>query len=140
VEYHRVDQTTESITFPDFITFYFQYLFSPPFLMETQFQEARIILAIEAIRSSKKLSRRSAAKLYKIPYTTLSDRITGRTSRCETKPNCHKFTNLEEEVLIRYILDLDTRGFAPRLANVEDMANHILQSRGNQHIGKNWAQ
>jgi hypothetical protein len=32
--------------------------------MEIQTQEARIILAIEAIQSSKKLSRRSAAKLY----------------------------------------------------------------------------
>ncbi|KFY23544.1 hypothetical protein V493_05796 [Pseudogymnoascus sp. VKM F-4281 (FW-2241)] len=90
--------------------------------MEIQSQEARIILAIEAIRSSKKLSRRSAAKLYNVPYTTLSYRMTGRTSRRELKANCHKLTEVEEEVIIRYILDLDTRGFAPRLAGVEDIA------------------
>jgi hypothetical protein len=40
--------------------------------MEIQTQEARIILAIEAIRSSKKLSKRCAAKIYKVLYATLS--------------------------------------------------------------------
>jgi hypothetical protein len=41
-----------------------------------------------------------------------------------------KLNKLEEEVIVRYILDLDIRGFVPRLASVEDMANHILESRG----------
>ena len=45
--------------------------------MSIQIQEARIILAIEAIRSSKKLSRRAIAKLYSVPYTTLSNRMKG---------------------------------------------------------------
>ncbi|KFZ23990.1 hypothetical protein V502_01531 [Pseudogymnoascus sp. VKM F-4520 (FW-2644)] len=107
--------------------------------MEIQSQEARIILAIEAIRSSKKLSRRSAAKLYNVPYTTLSYRMTGRTSRRELKANCQKLTEVEEEVIIRYILDLDTRGFAPRLAGVEDIANYVLELRGGQCVGKLWA-
>ena len=98
--------------------------------MEVYTQEARIILAIEAIRTSKKLSRRSAAKIYNIPYATLSYRITGWTSRCDTKANCLKLTELEEDVIVRYILDLDNRGFGPRLAGVEDMANYILESRG----------
>jgi hypothetical protein len=39
--------------------------------MEIQTQEVRIILAIEAIRTSKTLSRRSTAKIYKVPETTL---------------------------------------------------------------------
>ena len=107
--------------------------------MEIQTQEARILLAIEAIRSSKKISRRSAAKIYQVPYTTLSERIAGITSRNETRPNCLKLSKLEEEVIIRYILDLDSRGFAPRLAGVEDMANYILESRGGKRVGKLWA-
>ena len=45
----------------------------------------------------------------------------------------------EEEVLIRYILDMDERGFAPLLAGVEDMANYILESRGARRVGKLWA-
>ncbi len=107
--------------------------------MEIQTQEARIILAIEAIRSSKKLSRRSAAKIYKVSYATLSDRITGQTYRLETRPNRQKLSELEEGVIIRYILDLDSGGFAPRLAGVEDMANYILECRGAERVSKLWA-
>jgi hypothetical protein len=107
--------------------------------MEIQTKEARIILAIEAIRTSKKLSQRSAAKIYKVPLSTLSDRIAGRTYRPETKANSLKLTKLEEEVIIRNILDMDSRGFAPRLASVEDMANYILESRGGKRVGKLWA-
>jgi transcriptional regulator with XRE-family HTH domain len=98
--------------------------------MELYTQEARIILAIEAIRTSKKLSRRKAAEIYNIPYTTLSERMAGRTSRSETRPNRHKLTELEEEVIIQYILDLDDRGFGPRLTSIEDIANYLLETRG----------
>jgi len=107
--------------------------------MEIQTQEARIILAIEAIRTSKKLSRRAAAKIYKVPEATLRDRMTGRTYRPETRPNRQKLSELEEEVITRYILDLDSRGFAPRLAGIEDMANYILESRGAELGSKLWA-
>jgi hypothetical protein len=34
---------------------------------------------------------------------------------------------------------MDERGFAPRLAGVEDMANYILESRSAQRVGKLWA-
>jgi predicted HTH domain antitoxin len=68
--------------------------------MEIQTQEARIILAIEAIRTSKKLSCRSAAKLYNIPRATLGHRMAGRTPQRELKANCHKLTELEETVLL----------------------------------------
>ena len=107
--------------------------------MEIQTKEARIILAIEAIRSSKTLNARTAAKLYRVPRTTLRDRMAGRTPRDETRPNRHKLTTLEEEVICRNILELDSRGFAPQLAGVEDMANFILESRGGGRVGKLWA-
>ena len=107
--------------------------------MEIQTKEARIILAIKAIRTSKKLSQRSAAKIYKVPLSTLSDRIAGRTYCPETRPNRQKLSDLEEGVIIRYILDLDSRGFAPRLASVKDIVNYILESRGVNYVGKLWA-
>jgi hypothetical protein len=108
-------------------------------MMQVQTIEARIILAMEAVRSSSKMSIRRAATLYNVPRSTLTHRLAGRTSRNETKANCHKLTEVEEEVIIQYILDLDTRGFAPRLAGVEDMANYILESRGGKRVGKLWA-
>jgi hypothetical protein len=99
--------------------------------MEIQNKEARIILAIEAIRSSKTINSRSVAKLYRVPRSTLLDRMAGRASRNETRSKCYKLNDLEE-TLVRYILDLDLRGFAPRLASVEDIANYILESRGGE--------
>jgi uncharacterized protein (DUF2267 family) len=45
--------------------------------MEIHTQEARMILAIEAIRTSKELSRRAAAKIYRVTFSTLSDRMNG---------------------------------------------------------------
>lgn len=107
--------------------------------MEIQTQEARIILAIEALQTCKSLNRRSALILYKVPYSTLTDRMAGRPSRRETKANSLKLTELEEEVIIRNILDMDARGFAPRPASVEDMANYILESRGGKRVGTRWA-
>ena len=48
--------------------------------MLVQTQEARIILAIEAIRISKKLSRRKAIIIYEVPESILYLRINGYTS------------------------------------------------------------
>ena len=104
--------------------------------MEIQTQEARIILAIKAIRLLRKLSKRLVVKIYKVLYATLSYRIAGRTYRPETKPNRQKLSKLEEGVIIRYILDLDSRGFAPRLASIKDIVNYILESRGVDRVGK----
>jgi hypothetical protein len=43
---------------------------------------------------------------------------------------------LEEEAIVEYILDLDLRGFPPRLVNVEDMANLLLAERGIKKVSK----
>ena len=39
---------------------------------------------------------------------------------------------------MRYILDLDLRGFAPRLCEVEDIANQLLAARSATPVGKCW--
>jgi hypothetical protein len=65
--------------------------------MLVQTQEARIILAIEAIRiSKKKLSRRKAAEIYKVPESTLRDRINGRATLPERRPVNTNLNKLEE--------------------------------------------
>ncbi|EDN97520.1 hypothetical protein SS1G_12371 [Sclerotinia sclerotiorum 1980 UF-70] len=48
-------------------------------------------------------------------------------------------TELEEKSLLQYILDMDERGFNPRISDVEDMANYILKTRGAKKVGKLWA-
>ncbi|EDO02563.1 hypothetical protein SS1G_05039 [Sclerotinia sclerotiorum 1980 UF-70] len=63
----------------------------------------------------------------------------GLPPRTETRANRYNITELEEEVIVQYILDMDSRGFPPKLKNVEDMANYILESRGTKRVGKLWA-
>ena len=106
--------------------------------MRGQSTEARVIFAIEAIRSSKKLSCRAAAKLYNVPETTLRNRMKGRTSITEYRPATHALTEIEEEVVVQYILSLDLRGFPPLIGDVAAIANNILTSRGTCHVGKQW--
>jgi hypothetical protein len=50
-----------------------------------------------------------------------------------------KLTTVEEEVLLKKILDLDSRGFPPTLAGITDMANLISWSRDGQGVGVRWA-
>ena len=63
--------------------------------------------------------------------------MASQVSCCDKRANYHKLTKVEEDVIIQYILDLDTRGFAPRLGGVEDIANYILELHRGQHVGKN---
>src|SRR5450432_815971 len=104
--------------------------------MQIQTNEARIILAIEAIRTSKKLSCRKATKIYNIPETTLHDRMNGRTTLSEQRLAVQKLTEMEEEIIVQYIFDRDSRGFLPRLTDIEDIANYLLNACRAKHIRK----
>jgi hypothetical protein len=64
VVYQDVGHIIISDTLTEFPTPFIPYVFSPPSIMSVITQETKIILAIEAIRTSKKLNRRKAAKLY----------------------------------------------------------------------------
>ncbi|KFY27073.1 hypothetical protein V493_03708 [Pseudogymnoascus sp. VKM F-4281 (FW-2241)] len=101
--------------------------------------EARIVLAINAIQSSDKLSVREVCRLYDVPRTSLQRRMNGYTARAETYANGHILTTTEEEAIVQYVLDLDMRGFPPRIASVKDMANLLLALRSTRRVGKQWA-
>jgi hypothetical protein len=107
--------------------------------MQIQTQEARIIIAIEAIQTSKKMSRRKAAVIYDVSESTLRDRMSGRPPRNDTRANSLNLTELEEGVIVNYILDRDSRGFSPRQADVEDIANYLRKCRRAKPVGKLWA-
>ncbi|KFY27544.1 hypothetical protein V491_00863 [Pseudogymnoascus sp. VKM F-3775] len=106
--------------------------------MQSTSNGSQILLAIQAIKNDASLSIRAAAKIYSIHYTTLGQRLKGRPSRRDTIANSRKLTDLEEESLIRHILDLDSRGFPPRMSSVEEMANLLLANCSAGKVGKNW--
>lgn len=102
-------------------------------------KEARLLLAIKAYRENPKLGYRPIARSYRVSETTLRRRINGQLPLSERRPANTKMTELEEKVILERILDLDSRGFAPHLADVEDMANFILKSQGKERVGQHWA-
>jgi hypothetical protein len=105
---------------------------------QIQIAESRIILAIEAKRTNPRLSLRKLSKDYNVPRTTLQHRITGRATRIGKKNGPANLTPAEEEAIVEYILKQDAQGFSPRRADVQDMANLLMDKRGERRVGKNW--
>jgi hypothetical protein len=103
-------------------------------------QEGRLTLAVQAYRTGQFKSIRRAAAAFNVRHQQVSRRLQGMTFRPITQPNCQKLTKSEEQTIVRHILDLDLRGFAPRLCEVEDMATKLLRVRDGQPLGKCWAE
>ena len=62
--------------------------------------------------------------------------MNGRTLRDDFRNDWQKLTNSKEDMIIQYILDLDKRGFPPRILGIENMANLLLEKRDGGRIGK----
>ena len=107
--------------------------------MSEQSKEARIILAVKALRENPKLKCKAIARSFRVSPTTLRRRVNGHLPLSERRPANIKMTELEEKIILERILDLDSRGFAPKLAGVEDMANLVLKSQGKERVGQHWA-
>ena len=97
-----------------------------------------MILAVNAIRIRPDLKINHVTRIFQVPRKTLTNRLQGKLSRQDISANSRKLSNLEEEVIVRYILDLDSRAFPPRRSGVEDMANRILVDRNARRVSKNW--
>ena len=95
----------------------------PPKNTQSAYKETSVILALSAVKSNLISSVRQAASAYNTPRTTLSHRRAGRPARRDCQPNSKRLTKIEEEVIVAHILELDSRGFAPTLTAVRDMAN-----------------
>ena len=100
--------------------------------------ECQIQLALQALKQDANLSLRRAAAIYNVTLSTLSRRRAGQSSRVDCIPNSSKLTKLEEDVIVKHILELVTRGFPPRLADVANMANSLRAERNLDQVGQNW--
>jgi hypothetical protein len=104
-------------------------------------QEGRILLAIKAIQNGRITTVAAAARSFDVPRTTLADRMKGIPNLYEARGTGHKFTQLEEESIQDWLISMDQRGAALTIAMLRDMANLLLEHRGDnapQTVGKNW--
>ena len=107
--------------------------------MAQRSNESQINLAVQAIQKDPTLAIRRAASIFNIAESTLRHRMSGRRARKDILSNSRRLTELEENMIATYIMDLDSRGFAPRIPDVEDMANIILAARDASRVGTRWA-
>jgi hypothetical protein len=104
-------------------------------------QEGRILLAIKAIKNGQITTTAAAARSFEVPRSTLQARLNGRTNRSDTRANSHKLSQTEEESIKSWLISMDQRGAAPTINMLVDMANLLLEARGEtpvQRVGKNW--
>jgi hypothetical protein len=81
------------------------------------------------MKQDTNLSQRCAAAIYNVSQSLLSTRRAGTIFRHDCTPNSLKLLKTDEEVIVQHLLDLDARGFPPRLAAVKDMADSLLAER-----------
>jgi hypothetical protein len=99
---------------------------APPPASRASYCEADIQLALAALNSNQVAHVTTAAATFNVPETTLRRRRAGKPSRRDCQPNSRKLMKLEEEVIVEYILELDSRGFSPTYTVIRDMANLLL--------------
>jgi hypothetical protein len=101
------------------------------------YEEGRIELALQAYTLRQFKSLRRAAAAFSVQHQRLSDQLNEIKHRAQAPPNCQKLSPTEAQTIVRYILNLDARGFAPRLCEVADMADKLLAARSRTPVGKN---
>jgi hypothetical protein len=101
--------------------------------------EAAIDKALKGLADKKFLSIRAAAKFHGVDKRTLTRRKNGGNTRRNARVKQQLLTALQEELLVRWILDLDRCGHAPTHTQVRDMALQIsIASGGPNYIGNHW--
>ncbi|RYC78876.1 hypothetical protein BFJ63_vAg18251 [Fusarium oxysporum f. sp. narcissi] len=101
--------------------------------------EARILLALQALQDNPELTVRRAANIYDVNRSTLGRRQHGILSKRDTPTKSRKLSDQEEQIIVQFILYLDSRGFPSRLSYVEDIANSLCANRDIPPVGKRWA-
>jgi len=89
-------------------------------------QENQMQMAISAIRNQKIQSKRKAADIFGVSEATLYKQLEERKPHSETHINGHKLTVIEEEVLIKQLLDADKQGFLIQPEFLHGMAQILL--------------
>ena len=98
-----------------------------------------MLLALQALQNDPTLKLRRAAIIYTVNPITLWRRQKGIQSQRDITPKSRRLSNLEEQILKHFILNLDSRGFPPRLCSVKAMADQLLADRDALLVGTRWA-
>ena len=81
----------------------------------------------------------SVSKQWSIPRSTLRGRIEGHQPRTEAYEIHQKLSKAQEDRLAEWVLTQEALGTAPTHSQIKELAQRILQARGDlPTIGKRW--
>ncbi len=107
--------------------------------MDRQASEDRIQLAIQALEAGTVSSQRKAAHQFKIPPSTLRDRINGVRSSQAYHQSLQRLTVEEEEAIKRCLCTLTAWGWPATIRYLKSLALGLLRAKGDQEpLGHNW--
>ncbi|KAI1000169.1 hypothetical protein K3495_g8029, partial [Podosphaera aphanis] len=102
-------------------------------------KESAIQDAISEINSGSYKSERAVAKAYGVPRSTLRSRIRGDHSHTIAHSNQQRLSPEQEEYVIEWILEEDSRAQPPSHPRAREMVTRILQMNGDSRpLGKLW--
>jgi hypothetical protein len=115
---------------------------APPHTQKSIQKEARIDLAINGIKKKQFSSQRHATRVCKVVRSTLQGRLKGVRPRKGSPAKNRLLRQTEEDELVRWILEIERRGFPPFIIDVKRLAERLIQRRGESQqpppIGKLW--
>jgi hypothetical protein len=110
----------------------------PPIRPHRSNYEADVLLAVQAVQLKREKSARAAATTYNVSHTTVQRRIDGIRAKQDCSAKGVIMTKLQEDEMVKKLLELDERGFGATLTLVREMADSILRDAGKPPTGKNW--
>ena len=92
-------------------------------------KEEQMKAAIKAFNEGKFQSKSACACVFDVPSQTLMKRLNGVTSRKESLANGRKLSDIEENTLSRWILDMSQHGLPLQLSSVHYFAQLLLSAQ-----------
>lgn len=101
----------------------------------------RLNAAIARKAAEPDLSLRTLGLIYGVPISSLGHRLNGRRDAETYHQSRQRLTVLEEASLIRWIEQLYEWGWPPRIPQLERMAKHLMECKGDhEDLGVHWYQ
>jgi hypothetical protein len=111
-----------------------------PYSMASQ-RDFRLQQAIADTQTFSGASLRSIAASNDVDYTTLSRRLKGQLPRKTAHQRQQLLSSEQEDLLKRWIIDLEQQGHAPSFNTVRELAAIVSAASGGPNkVGKNWIQ
>ena len=91
-------------------------------------KEKRMKLAVEAFNKGQFQSKTACAKAFDVAPRTLMYHLNGMVPWHEKTANCQKLSELEEDTLSRWILDMYQRGLPLQISDAHYLAQLLLSA------------